>query len=360
MKPLPADLAALAAGGKAALARCLTALEQPARGPGADRAPRGRLAGAARHRARADRPARGRKVHADQRACWRGLRGRGETVAVIAVDPSSRAVGRRAPRRPHPHRRPIPDDPGAFVRSMAARRRLGGLADTAFPAVVLLRALFDWVIVETVGVGQSETEIADCADLVRALRPARVRRRAAVHEGRDHGGARPRARHQGRPRRPGRARRGGPARGAVAGRGGRTAARSLVVSAPSGEGLAAALDGIDAACAADARPTSPRAAGGAGPRLGREPAGQIVRTRVGAALLAPRLLGQRSPFAALAGLSGTRAKRASRKLLKTLNRRAFRAKRQSCAPSRLAVIRLLFESAGLSAAATGHIERKRQ
>ena len=52
------------------------------------------------------------------------------------------------------------------MRSMAARSRLGGLAELTFPATVLMRALYDWVLVETVGVGQSETEIADCADLV--------------------------------------------------------------------------------------------------------------------------------------------------------------------------------------------------
>jgi LAO/AO transport system kinase len=49
---------------------------------------------------------------------------------------------------------------------MAARGRLGGVAEVTFPAVVLLRACFDWVVVETVGVGQSETEVADCADIV--------------------------------------------------------------------------------------------------------------------------------------------------------------------------------------------------
>ena len=49
---------------------------------------------------------------------------------------------------------------------MAAGRHLGGLAAPTFPAVVLMRACFDWVLVETVGVGQSETEITDCADLV--------------------------------------------------------------------------------------------------------------------------------------------------------------------------------------------------
>jgi LAO/AO transport system kinase len=49
---------------------------------------------------------------------------------------------------------------------MAARNRLGGLADLTFSAMVLMRALFDRVLVETVGVGQSETDIADTTDTV--------------------------------------------------------------------------------------------------------------------------------------------------------------------------------------------------
>ena len=49
-----------------------------------------------------------------------------------------------------------PEDRGVFVRSLAARDRLGGLADIACPATVLLRALYDRVVVESVGVGQSE------------------------------------------------------------------------------------------------------------------------------------------------------------------------------------------------------------
>ena len=103
---------------------------------------------------------------------------------------------------------------------MAARRRLGGLADGAFPAIVLLRAIFDWVIVETVGVGQSEIEIADCADVVvLCIQPgsgdALQFMKAGVMEVPDLSG-----RHQGRPRGPGAAGGGGPARGAVAGRGG--------------------------------------------------------------------------------------------------------------------------------------------
>ncbi len=93
------------------------------------------------------------------------LRSRGATVGVIAVDPSSRRSG-GALLGDRTRIETDPDDTGVFVRSMAARRRLGGLADITFPATVLMRTVFDLTIIETVGVGQSETEIADCADLV--------------------------------------------------------------------------------------------------------------------------------------------------------------------------------------------------
>jgi LAO/AO transport system kinase len=59
-----------------------------------------------------------------------------------------------------------PEDDGVFIRSLASRGRLGGLADVAFPSIVLMRAVFDRVIVETVGVGQSEAEIGSVADTV--------------------------------------------------------------------------------------------------------------------------------------------------------------------------------------------------
>ena len=49
---------------------------------------------------------------------------------------------------------------------MAARDRLGGLAELSIAAMVLLRALYDMVLLETVGVGQSETDVADSADTV--------------------------------------------------------------------------------------------------------------------------------------------------------------------------------------------------
>ncbi len=95
-------------------------------------------------------------------AAWRRD---GKTVGVIAVDPSSRAsggalLGDRV--------RIVHDsaDAGSFVRSMAARDRLGGLADQTLAAMVVMRALFDRVLIETVGVGQSETDVAGVADTV--------------------------------------------------------------------------------------------------------------------------------------------------------------------------------------------------
>lgn len=93
------------------------------------------------------------------------LREDGKTVGVIAVDPSSRLTG-GALLGDRTRIRTDPDDQGVYIRSMAARDRLGGLADLTYGAMVLMRALFDVVLVETVGVGQSETEIALCADTV--------------------------------------------------------------------------------------------------------------------------------------------------------------------------------------------------
>jgi LAO/AO transport system kinase len=95
-------------------------------------------------------------------AAWRRS---GKTVGVIAVDPSSRTSGGAL----------LGDrvrivlegaDEGSFVRSMAARDRLGGLADQTVAAMVVMRALFDRVLIETVGVGQSETDVAGVADTV--------------------------------------------------------------------------------------------------------------------------------------------------------------------------------------------------
>ncbi len=92
------------------------------------------------------------------------LRSSDLTVAVVAIDPSSpftggAILGDRIRMQQHV------SDPGVYVRSMSTRGHLGGLSDaTARALVVLGRAGFDVIIVETVGVGQSETEIAEAAD----------------------------------------------------------------------------------------------------------------------------------------------------------------------------------------------------
>ena len=95
-------------------------------------------------------------------AIWRAA---GRTVGVIAVDPSSRRSG-GALLGDRTRIKTAPGDDGIFVRSMAARDRLGGLAALTWPAMVVMRALFDIVVVETVGVGQSEGDVADLADTV--------------------------------------------------------------------------------------------------------------------------------------------------------------------------------------------------
>ncbi len=99
-------------------------------------------------------------------------RASGQTVAVLAVDPSSRRTG-GALLGDRARIQTDPEDRGVFVRSMAARDRLGGLSDDAVAAAVLLRAVFDLLIVETVGVGQSEADIGLVADtVVLCIQPA--------------------------------------------------------------------------------------------------------------------------------------------------------------------------------------------
>jgi LAO/AO transport system kinase len=98
-------------------------------------------------------------------ALIRLYRRQGRRVAVIAVDPSSRRSG-GALLGDRTRLATDPADDGVYVRSMAARDRLGGLAELTIAAMVLLRALYDIVLLETVGVGQSETDVADCADTV--------------------------------------------------------------------------------------------------------------------------------------------------------------------------------------------------
>jgi LAO/AO transport system kinase len=92
-------------------------------------------------------------------------RQQGRTVGVIAIDPSSRRSG-GALLGDRTRFQIAPEDQGVFVRSMASRGRLGGLAPLAPAAMVLMRAAYDLVLVETVGVGQAETEVAAVSDSV--------------------------------------------------------------------------------------------------------------------------------------------------------------------------------------------------
>jgi len=92
------------------------------------------------------------------------LRAAGEEVAVLAIDPSSpftggAILGDRVRMQDHA------TDPGVFIRSMATRGHLGGLSLATPEAVRLLDAIGrHWILVETVGVGQVEVEIAGKAD----------------------------------------------------------------------------------------------------------------------------------------------------------------------------------------------------
>ncbi len=93
------------------------------------------------------------------------LRARGKTVGVVAVDPTSpftggAILGDRVRMQAHA------GDPGVFIRSMATRGHLGGLARATYEVALVLDASGkDVVLIETVGVGQDEVDIVRTADV---------------------------------------------------------------------------------------------------------------------------------------------------------------------------------------------------
>ncbi|GBD14188.1 putative GTPase [bacterium HR25] len=99
-------------------------------------------------------------------ALARELRKRGLTVGVVAVDPTSpftqgALLGDRV------RMQGLTSDPGVFIRSMASRGAVGGLAPATLDVVTVLDAVGrDVIIVETVGAGQDEVEIMDAAHTV--------------------------------------------------------------------------------------------------------------------------------------------------------------------------------------------------
>ena len=108
-------------------------------------------------------PGAGKSTLVDRLAAY--YRGQGHRVGIVAVDPSSpfsggAILGDRI-RMKH-----LVTDPGVFIRSMATRGNLGGLARATGDAVAVLDAAgFERVIVETVGVGQDEVDIVKTADV---------------------------------------------------------------------------------------------------------------------------------------------------------------------------------------------------
>jgi LAO/AO transport system kinase len=163
----PEDLLSGAVGGdRASLARVLSLVE---RGGGPARAVARAVAGALDGRGEraytvgiTGSPGAGKSTLTS--ALIDVVRARGERVAVLAVDPSSpftggAILGDRVRMGDHAL------DDAVFVRSMATRGHLGGLAVAAPEAVrVLGSAGFHWVLVETVGVGQVEVEVAGQTD----------------------------------------------------------------------------------------------------------------------------------------------------------------------------------------------------
>lgn len=97
-------------------------------------------------------------------ALLRVVRAGGDAVAVLAIDPSSpfsggAILGDRVRMEEHA------TDPGVYIRSMATRGHLGGLSVATLDAIRALDATgWPWILVETVGVGQVEVEVAGAAD----------------------------------------------------------------------------------------------------------------------------------------------------------------------------------------------------
>jgi LAO/AO transport system kinase len=150
------------AGDRLALARILTAVEN--RTPVAEAALRRLypMAGKAHLVGITGPPGSGKSTLVS--AMISAVRAAGRSVAVVAVDPSSpitggALLGDRVRMQAHTSDRDV------FIRSMAARGHAGGLASTSTAAAAVLDAVgFDLILLETVGTGQSEVEVAAAAD----------------------------------------------------------------------------------------------------------------------------------------------------------------------------------------------------
>jgi LAO/AO transport system kinase len=156
------DLAAARGGDRAALARLLSLVERggpDARALGRSTHP---LGGSGYTIGITGAPGAGKSTLTN--ALVGHVREAGDTVAVLAIDPSSpfsggAILGDRVRMQDHT------GDDGVFIRSMATRGHLGGLSLATLDAVRALDAVgWPWIVIETVGVGQVEVEVAGAAD----------------------------------------------------------------------------------------------------------------------------------------------------------------------------------------------------
>jgi LAO/AO transport system kinase len=155
---------AVLSGDRRAIARLITHIENEAADAHAS------LAGIYPHTGRAHiigvtgAPGTGKSTLVNELA--KAYRAAGQSVGVIAVDPTSPFSG-GAILGDRIRMRDLAGDPGVFVRSMATRGSLGGLARATADAIKVLDAAgFGTIVVETVGAGQSEVEIAETAHTV--------------------------------------------------------------------------------------------------------------------------------------------------------------------------------------------------
>ena len=153
---------AAVAGDRRALARLLTAVEN--RTPTAEAALRRLYPNTGRAHLVGITGAPGAGKSTLVAALIAQVRAAGRAVAVVAVDPSSPITG-GALLGDRVRMQAYASDDGVFIRSMASRGHAGGLAATSASAATVLDAAgFDLVLLETVGTGQSEVEVAAAAD----------------------------------------------------------------------------------------------------------------------------------------------------------------------------------------------------
>jgi LAO/AO transport system kinase len=151
-------------GDRHALSRILTHVENQTETGRAALKALGQHAGRAQIVGLTGPPGAGKSTLAN--ALVRMLRSKNRTVAVIAIDPTSPFTG-GATLGDRIRMLESQDDDGVFLRSMASRGQIGGLAVSAFGAALALDAFgFDVVIIETVGAGQDEFDVARLADTV--------------------------------------------------------------------------------------------------------------------------------------------------------------------------------------------------